>query len=752
MEARMTKKREWRLSAFAAFLCAAGMVVSGAQAQGNGTPTGGTNCYINGQWVFYPSGGCPGGGGGGNHPSIADIRAAKMAYKNYASYFDQAKKLYNQGISASPAQGLSLCQSALGSIDTSLQYEPGDGPALTLRRQITSCISSANGTLAVLRGDYDQGINYYREAESEYPESNAYWEKSIAWAESVRKQTEGAAHAASMYEDAFHRAQNMYNSVISLDDAHALPLCHSALSIIDEALQYEPGDGPALTLRRQITACISSCNGQLAEKRGDFDLGISYMRQAESEYPESKDLYEKNIAWAESMQQQAITVKAQIDALWAQGKQLKESKDYKGAEAAWRQIIALDPQNSAAYINLGEALNNQYRIDEAEAAYRQAIQLDPNNSTYELRLGEFLWIPVLGRSVDAEAAFRRAIQLDPTNSKAELDLGTILKWQSRYVEAEAAFRKAIQLDPNNSTYEQELGTFLMAPIIGRYTEAEAAFRKAIELDPKNWFAESQLGILFKSQNRYAEAEAALIQAFQLNPQDSSSESLLGELYKDQKRYAEAEAAYRKALEIAPADTYGHQSAQEALQAVIDLETKAQPATASSSRIGAAAALRGEVYYLTPDNQKVPIQSGSAIYLNQHVITGATGHMQVLLLDETVFTMGPNSDMVLDEFVYDPDTSVKKVSVRVMKGIFRFVTGKTAHKDPAGMKVNLPMGSIGTRGTDFEATVLEDESGDVKLYSGQLEITETKTGRIFLMNAGETVTFGSDGIFSPPNKP
>ena len=176
---------------------------------------------------------------------------------------------------------------------------------------------------------------------------------------------------------------------------------------------------------------------------------------------------------------------------------------------------------------------------------------------------------------------------------------------------------------------------------------------------------------------------------------------------------------------------------------------AEAALASSTLTGSAAAVRGPVFWLTSDGQRIPIESGKPVFLNQHVITGEGGHLQVLLLDGTVFTLGQNSDMVLDDFVYDPASDVHTVMATLSKGVFRWVTGKTARKDPASMKVTLPVGTIGIRGTDFEATVLEDGSGVVKLALGQLQITETKTGRIFLLNAGETVTFGSNGIFGLP---
>ena len=45
----------------------------------------------------------------------------------------------------------------------------------------------------------------------------------------------------------------------------------------------------------------------------------------------------------------------------------------------------------------------------------------------------------------------------------------------------------------------------------------------------------------------------------------------------------------------------------------------------------------------------------------HVTTKADSRLQVMLLDETVFTVGPESDMVLDEFVYDPSTNAGKIT-------------------------------------------------------------------------------------------
>lgn len=85
-------------------------------------------------------------------------------------------------------------------------------------------------------------------------------------------------------------------------------------------------------------------------------------------------------------------------------------------------------------------------------------------------------------------------------------------------------------------------------------------------------------------------------------------------------------------------------------------------------------------------------------------------------------------MVLDGFVYDPDTSAGKIIARLTKGGFRWVTEKV-QPAPGNMKVNTPADAIAIRGTDFELSVAADKSGYIKLFHGQLEITVNKTGKL-----------------------
>lgn len=168
--------------------------------------------------------------------------------------------------------------------------------------------------------------------------------------------------------------------------------------------------------------------------------------------------------------------------------------------------------------------------------------------------------------------------------------------------------------------------------------------------------------------------------------------------------------------------------------------------------------RGEFYVLTKDGRKLTGKDADQIPLEEgtKVITGKDGHIKMTLPDNTTFTIGPDSDIVIDTFVYDPDNTPKTIIASVSKGAFRWVTGKvmadrSVHQESGQMKVNLPVVAVGIRGTDFEATVASDGSGSVVLNFGQLEITENKTGFTFILDAGQKVIFGADGSISRPIK-
>jgi len=177
---------------------------------------------------------------------------------------------------------------------------------------------------------------------------------------------------------------------------------------------------------------------------------------------------------------------------------------------------------------------------------------------------------------------------------------------------------------------------------------------------------------------------------------------------------------------------------------------------SSVRIGSIANSKGDWHLITADGRKLTSQTlsdGMSIGSGARIITGPNSGLQILLLDESVFTIGADAEFTVDEFVFDPharDTPMKLV-VSLAKGTFRWITGKIATLRPKHYELNLAVGTVGMRGTDFVASVDRDDSGYIKLFSGELEITTKVTKQSFMMRAGNIIRFSGTGNFGQPER-
>ena len=132
-----------------------------------------------------------------------------------------------------------------------------------------------------------------------------------------------------------------------------------------------------------------------------------------------------------------------------------------------------------------------------------------------------------------------------------------------------------------------------------------------------------------------------------------------------------------------------------------------------------------------------VGSGKPVYLNDRLMTGATGRLQIRLKDDTLFTIGPNSSLVVDEFVYDPASGLGRVTASVLQGVFQFITGKVGKKQPENMKVRLPACTIGINGTAVMGRV-EVGRDTVVLTTGAITVSND-AGITHLPQAGYAVT-------------
>lgn len=135
---------------------------------------------------------------------------------------------------------------------------------------------------------------------------------------------------------------------------------------------------------------------------------------------------------------------------------------------------------------------------------------------------------------------------------------------------------------------------------------------------------------------------------------------------------------------------------------------------------------------------------------------SNGRMGITFLDDTQIRLTEHSQVLVDEFVFDPNPDKSKMALNFAKGTARFVTGKLGLVPKKNIKIRTNSATIGIRGTDFTITVNEIGESLIILLpnldgtsSGEIEVT-TAMGTVLLNKPYEsTVTTVFE---APPSNP
>src|SRR4051812_8405019 len=137
-----------------------------------------------------------------------------------------------------------------------------------------------------------------------------------------------------------------------------------------------------------------------------------------------------------------------------------------------------------------------------------------------------------------------------------------------------------------------------------------------------------------------------------------------------------------------------------------------------------------------------ITIGSSIAHMERIRTTSSGSVQVLFIDKTSMTIGPNSDVTIDEYVFDPKAGTGSLAATVAKGAMRFVGGLISHNGNAEIKTATAI--IGIRGG---VAIVSGPS----VYAGYGSTSVTSGGVTVTLGANEYTQTGS-GIPAPPGPP
>ena len=105
-----------------------------------------------------------------------------------------------------------------------------------------------------------------------------------------------------------------------------------------------------------------------------------------------------------------------------------------------------------------------------------------------------------------------------------------------------------------------------------------------------------------------------------------------------------------------------------------------------------------------NGQLVPATPGMALQVGQVLKTGSPGSMGVTLKDNTTLSIGPNTELAIDDYLFAPSKGDLGLAAKLSKGSLYYISGAIAKLKPESVNIKTPTGMIGVRGTQFLAKV------------------------------------------------
>lgn len=152
---------------------------------------------------------------------------------------------------------------------------------------------------------------------------------------------------------------------------------------------------------------------------------------------------------------------------------------------------------------------------------------------------------------------------------------------------------------------------------------------------------------------------------------------------------------------------------------------------AAAKVGVTSATDGDPLGKPPTEAERVLRVGVDVQANEVITTKAGDRAHLVFLDGTSLTVGPEANLVIDKFVYDPQSKTGDLAITASKGVFRLVGGKISKTN--AIVVNTPSDTIGIR-------------GGITLFT----VEARKTVSIFIF--GFSMTIGANGRIETVTRP
>jgi len=136
-----------------------------------------------------------------------------------------------------------------------------------------------------------------------------------------------------------------------------------------------------------------------------------------------------------------------------------------------------------------------------------------------------------------------------------------------------------------------------------------------------------------------------------------------------------------------------------------------PLTVSAQAVvGTVQFVHGEAMALSAEGEDRILTRGDEIREGEVLVTGPDGAMQLQLNDGGLLALRANTEMSIDEYQYEQAEDDRSL-FSVARGVFRKISGAIGQNEPASVRMQTPVATIGIRGTDFEGGFLPEDNDD-----------------------------------------
>ena len=113
------------------------------------------------------------------------------------------------------------------------------------------------------------------------------------------------------------------------------------------------------------------------------------------------------------------------------------------------------------------------------------------------------------------------------------------------------------------------------------------------------------------------------------------------------------------------------------------------------KVGVTAAVNPDAVGQPPSAPERVLMVGTENFADEKITTGANGQLQLLFVDGSSISVGPDAKLTIDQYVYDPKTKTGKLALSAAQGVFRLVGGAISKSDE--VTITTPTGTAGIRG-------------------------------------------------------